>query len=217
MMTDKRVGALITAAGMSTRMGDFKPLLKLGPYSMIRQIVNNFIKADVTDIFVVTGYKSNEIMESLCDCNITFVYNEKYEETQMLDSVKLGLDVIRKRRIDKVLFCPCDVAAFKAETINTLLKSEGLIVVPEYVENDSKDCSCTAADNSAWKCTATGHPICIDTTIIPAILSYEGGEGLRGALNNTGIKICKVKVSDEGILLDADTKEDYEKMKIISR
>lgn len=199
-----RVGALITAAGLSTRMGDFKPILKLGSLSLIQQVVNNFINADVTDIIVVTGYKSNEVMKSLSGYNITFIYNEKYETTQMLDSVKLGLKAIEKLRVDRFLFCPCDVAAFKTETIDVLLKTEGLIVVPEYTKSNSKSGT-----------TTTGHPICIDSSLIPSILRYKGHDGLRGAINHTGISICRVEVSDEGILLDADTKEDYEKLKKI--
>ena len=58
----------------------------------------------------------------------------------------------------------------------------------------------------------SGHPISVHRELIPAILSYQGEEGLRGALNATGIPIQYVDVEDQGTLMDADTREDFEKL-----
>ena len=37
-----QTGALIVAAGKSSRMGDFKPMLQLGSISIAQRVINNF-------------------------------------------------------------------------------------------------------------------------------------------------------------------------------
>ena len=185
-----RVGAVITAAGMSTRMGDFKQLMKLGPHSLIEHVVDIFEQTHISEIVVVIGYRADEIMDALTNHNVTFVYNEGYENTQMLTSVKLGLKAIQDK-VDRVFFCPCDVAAFSVETVKRLADAEGLVLLPSYEGR-------------------TGHPICLASSLIPVILEYEGSEGLKGAINSIDITPVKIEVYDEGILKDADTMADYE-------
>ena len=50
-----RTGAVIVAAGMSSRMGEFKPLLQLGGLTFVQRVVSNFQQAKVFPIVVVTG------------------------------------------------------------------------------------------------------------------------------------------------------------------
>lgn len=54
-----------------------------------------------------------------------------------------------------------------------------------------------------------GHPIRIDSSLLPGILEYQGNHGLKGALDLLNVKPVKVYVEDEGAITDADTKEDY--------
>ena len=49
--------ALIVAAGMSSRMGDFKPLLNIGSISIAQRVVATFQQAGVEKIVMVTGVK----------------------------------------------------------------------------------------------------------------------------------------------------------------
>ena len=51
-----QTGALIVAAGKSSRMGDFKPMLQLGSISIAQRVINNFRQAGISKIVVVTGY-----------------------------------------------------------------------------------------------------------------------------------------------------------------
>ena len=188
-----RVGAVITAAGLSSRMGDFKQLMKIGPYSMIEHVIFNFKQAGIEDVVIVTGYKADKIIKSLAGYDVEFIYNNDFERTQMFDSVKLGLDYI-KDKVDRILFCPCDIVLFKPDTVRKIMKSDGSIVIPTH---EGK----------------TGHPISIDSKPIKDILGYSGNDGLRGAMRSTGACYTYVEVDDIGILMDADTDADYERLK----
>ena len=50
-----QTGALIVAAGKSSRMGDFKPMLQLGSISIAQRVINNFRQAGISKVVVVTG------------------------------------------------------------------------------------------------------------------------------------------------------------------
>ena len=86
-----RVAALITAAGLSSRMGQFKPMLNVGEMSVAQRVVSTFRQAGVDTVVMVTGHNA-DVLETHLDGNgIVFLRNEKYASTQMLDSIKIGL------------------------------------------------------------------------------------------------------------------------------
>lgn len=96
----------------------------------------------------------------------------------MLDSAKIGLRYL-KDRCDKVLFCPVDIPFFTDETVEKVLSRKAGIVI--------------------LRCAGKGgHPIVIDSALIPSILTYRGEEGLRGALKATGVPVQYVDVEDPG-------------------
>ncbi len=185
------VGAVITAAGMSKRMNDFKQLLKVGELSIAERVIRTFQAAGVQDIVMVTGYRAEELEKSLNRLGIVFLRNEAYETTEMFDSAKIGLSYL-KDRVDRVFFCPVDVPFFSEDTLKLELSLKERIVFPICHNR-------------------LGHPILFDGKLIPRILEYEGPRGLKGALESLGIKkVCYLPVSDEGVVIDTDTKEGLE-------
>ena len=44
------------------------------------------------------------------------------------------------------------------------------------------------------------------------ILTYRGGKGLRGAMDAWGEGVREIEVEDPGVLLDTNTKMDYESL-----
>lgn len=183
------IGAVIVAAGMSTRMKDFKQLMKIGDLTMAERVVVNFRRAGVKDIVMVTGYQAKKLEKELQHFGITFLRNEAYETTQMFDSAKMGLSYL-KNQCDRILFCPVDVPFFSDETVEKLLKQDGEIVFPICKEK-------------------IGHPIRIDSSLLPQILEYKGDGGLKGAIDSLDVEPVRLYVKDEGAITDADTEEDY--------
>lgn len=187
-----KTGALIVAAGMSTRMKQTKQLMKIGKYTMIEHIVRGFYEAGVEDVAVVTGYCAADIKNALEGYPVTFLYNENYVDSQMFDSVKIGLEYW-KDRCDRILFCPVDVPCFSVETVKELLTHKEDWIYP----------FCNGR---------IGHPILISASFIPSILGFTGDGGLKGALDSLGIDPVVMEVADAGSVMDADTPEDYEKL-----
>ena len=182
-------GALIVAAGLSSRMGDFKPMLSLGSISIAQRIIATFHKAGIERIAVVTGYRAVELERHLAGCGIVFLRNEDYAHTEMFDSVRIGLDYL-KDKCGKILFTPVDIPLFTAKTVRALLDADARLASPV----------CGGR---------TGHPILLGADLVPGILADDGRDGLRGALARSGVPMTAVPVDDPGILLDADTPKDY--------
>ena len=181
--------ALIVAAGMSSRMGDFKPLLNIGSISIAQRVVATFQQAGVDKIVMITGYNATLLERHLSGNGVVFLRNEDYQTTQMFDSVCIGLRYLRDK-CDRVLFTPVDIPLFTAATVRALLETDAPL-------------ACPAVDGE------TGHPTLIAASLIDRILSDPGDQGLRGALDRCGVELLLLPVEDRGVLHDADTPEDY--------
>lgn len=182
-------GALIVAAGMSKRMGDFKPMLNIGSISVAQRVVATLSQAGVSKIVMVTGYNAVMLERHLSGSGIIFLRNENYETTQMFDSVKLGLAYLQDK-CDNILFTPVDVPLFTAKTVKTIL-------------NSGADLACPVCQGKQ------GHPILIANRLIPEILEDCGEQGLKGAMDRCSTALLRIDVEDPGTIHDADTPEDF--------
>ena len=186
------IGALIVAAGMSRRMGEFKPMLSIGSISVAQRVIATLSQAGVSKIVMVTGYNATILERHLAGNGLIFLRNENYETTQMFDSVKIGLEYLYGK-CDKVLFTPVDVPLFTAKTVKTILDS--------------------GADLAAPFCEGRqGHPIVIANALIPEILKDRGEMGLNGAMDRCSTPLLRIDVEDFGTVHDADTPEDFSQL-----
>ena len=186
-----RTAGLIAAAGLSTRMGAFKPMLALGGETLLRRGLRTLLQAGAYPVAVITGRQADLLQASLADLPVECLYNPDYARCQMLDSVKLGLRWL-EGRCGRLLFTPGDVCLYGTETVEALLASRAPVCFPVYAGR-------------------RGHPTLISASLIPSILSYGGEGGLAGAL--AGVPGAEELPADApGVLLDADTPEDYRRM-----
>jgi len=186
------IGALIVAAGMSRRMGEFKPMLSIGSISVAQRVVATLSQSGVSKIVMVTGYNAVILERHLSGNGIIFLRNEEYETTQMFDSVKIGLRYLLGK-CDKVLFTPVDVPLFTARTVKTILDSGAPLACP----------MCEGKQ---------GHPILIANELIPEILADCGEQGLKGAMDRCSVPLLRIDVEDFGTIHDADTPEDFSEL-----
>ena len=184
-----QTAALIVAAGMSSRMGDFKPMLNIGSISIAQRVVATLQQSGVEKIVVVTGYNAVQLERHLAGLGIVFLRNEDFEHTQMFESACIGLRYLRDK-CDRLLFTPVDIPLFTAATVQTMLETDAPL-------------ACPGCDGRR------GHPILISSALIDAVLADSGKDGLRGALERCGAPMKEIPVRDRGVLHDADTPEDY--------
>lgn len=187
-----KTGAVIAAAGLSSRMGAFKPLLPLGESTLIGTVIAAFRRAGADPIVLVTGHRAGELEAHVAESGVRCIRNENYRATDMFASAAIGMAHIRSK-CDQFFFTPGDVPLFSDATLRALLACGAPLCKPV----------CGGRD---------GHPILIRCDLVDAILSGGGEGGLKGALNRCGAEMVSVPVDDEGILHDADTPEAYARL-----
>ena len=191
------IRALIPAAGLSRRMGDFKPLLSLRGKTLIENSVGSVLSGGAESAVVVTGRRADEVESVLRRAfgeRVRFVRNPGHAVTDMLRSVQLGAAALPP--CGAFFLLPGDMPAVAASTYAKLLAAwerEAASVIFPSIHG------------------RRAHPPLIDARLIPEILAYDGGGGLRGlwARHEEGIRT--VPVEDGGVWLDLDTPEDYQK------
>ena len=184
------IGAVVAAAGLSSRMGAFKPLLPFDGATVIERCLANLRAAGASAIVVVTGHRAAELEARLRGSGAVLVHNPRYAETQMFDSLCLGLRALPED-CRAILLTPGDVPLVKPETVRALLAAEAGFACPV----------CGGR---------RGHPVALDAAYRGALPAYDGEGGLRGAVTALGIPVTEVEVDDAGMPLDLDTPEDYQ-------
>lgn len=188
-----KTSAMILAAGEPGAMKVFRPLVYIGGKSMIRRIVDTLTAAGLNDILVVTGYREDAIRRHLQSSDVSFVRNRFYKDSEMQDSLLLGLEHLAPDW-GRVLIFPADVPMVETETVRTLLRQAAPIVRPVYHGEP-------------------GHPILIDRDTAERFSLYQGDGGLRGAIEEYGLSVRDVEVFDPAVLIDANTGEDISNLR----
>ncbi len=145
---------------------------------------------------VVTGRSSEELSEHIADLAVETVKNEDYAGTDMFHSACLGFARL-EGRCDQVFFMPGDVPLFSPYSVMDMLehmKASGTdVLIPSY---NGKN----------------GHPVLLSAAAVPALTSYRGPSGLRGAIKNYRGSKDVLSLPDQGLVMDADAPEDYAKL-----
>jgi CTP:molybdopterin cytidylyltransferase MocA len=174
-------------------MGAFKPLLPLGHTTVIGQGVETLQQAGAQTICVVTGREAERLAAFLKPMGVECVNNADFAVTDMFCSARMGMKML-EGRVDAFFFLPGDVPLFSLETLKAML---------EILER-------TACDVVQPACGGRrGHPILIRGAKIPELVSYGGDGGLRSAIASC-CRTEQMETEDRGVLLDADTPQDYE-------
>lgn len=187
------IAAIILAAGFSSRMGKFKPLLKLGTYTAIAHAVRCFLQAGIRDVRVVAGHQAEAVMEAVKPMGVRVVLNSRFEEG-MYSSVQAGVETLGPKARAFFLL-PADYPLVRTSTVEKILgcyRSGGKgIIYPTFQGR-------------------RGHPPLISMVYADEILKGPAPGGLQGLLSKYEHDALDVAVADEAVLLDMDIPEDYQ-------
>jgi len=190
------ISAIILAAGMSKRMGRPKQLLQLGNKPLIRIVVENVLASTVDEIIVVTGYQAGKVVEAIKDLPIKIIFNPDYRQGQGT-SLAVGVKQLDKSTEFFLVFM-CDQPLISPSTINT--------VIDEFRKRGSLALRPTYKD-------IPGHPVVFSSILSSNMEQLHEDEGARKVLEGLGARVDYFALQDEGIVIDIDTPESYERFK----
>ena len=175
-------------------MKQLKPLLPLGGATITDFVVSSFQSAAV-DVFLVVGYRQEEIKAGIKQRGFAIVYNPDYS-TGMLGSIQTGIRQL-SREYQAFFVLPVDIPLVRVSTIEKLKKAwimhPAKIIYPVY---DDK----------------RGHPPLIPGSLITGILEWKQEGGLKAFLKSHEDIAREITVTDKNILFDIDTLEDYKEL-----
>jgi molybdenum cofactor cytidylyltransferase len=191
------VPALILAGGASTRMGSSKALLTVDGETFVSRLVRIARSGGAADVVVVTGTHDPEIREALGHLPGTTVRIVRNPEPAggQIASLVTGLDVVDRPGVSAVLVMLVDHPFVSEATVAALLAAwrhtRPPVVRPRYEGR-------------------AGHPVLFDRAAF-RWLRAAPQNGARGVVRHFGPAAAEIDVDDEGVRLDIDTVEDYQR------
>ena len=115
------VGALILAAGRSSRMGNENKLLAdMGGMPMVARVARAALVSRARPVAVVTGHGADNVRAALANLAVEFVHNPDYARG-MSTSLKAGIEALRKTGVAGALVLLGDMPRITATTIDSLV------------------------------------------------------------------------------------------------
>lgn len=187
------ITALVLAAGLSTRMGQSKPLLPFGGRTVIEHIVSVLSGCSVDETLVITGHAGDAVADCLENWPVRTVYNPLYKTGEMLSSIKAGLQSLAAGTEAALIVLgdqPGMEAAVVEEVNLAYRQGQGSLIIPSY---DMR----------------RGHPILIARKHWREILDLSADQTLREFLRVCHQDIAYVEVATASVLRDMDVMADY--------
>ncbi|MBI4858214.1 MAG: NTP transferase domain-containing protein [Acetobacterium woodii] len=192
-MKKNKFAAIIIAAGFSSRMDGFKPLLKFGNETAVEKVVNTYQQAGVNEIILVLGHRAEEITPYFKHLPIKWVINENFKQG-MYTSIIKGVSQLSEA-VDAFFIHPVDIPLVKPQSI------EGLM---NFFEKTEKGIMYPCFSNKR------GHPPLIHSRYQNLIIANQEDGGLKNLLEKYEVDALNLPLADQSILMDMDTRLDYE-------
>lgn len=193
-MKTSRFTVIILAAGLSSRMNGFKPLLPIGGKTVIEHTIEIFTKNGINDIRVITGHRAFDVKKALSSSDVTIVENPDYQ-SGMYSSVKTGVKSIINQPIDAFFIIPADICLVRPLTVKWLItaydKYPGKIIHPCFEGT-------------------RGHPPLIPIVLARKILDNDPEGGLKTILDQHNNMAMDIQVPDQHVLLNMNCQKDYQ-------
>ncbi|MDE2629391.1 MAG: nucleotidyltransferase family protein [Alphaproteobacteria bacterium] len=187
-----RIGAVVLAAGLSSRMGANKLLLPFRGKPLIRLAVEAAAASRATTVVVVTGNNAEKVKAAVSDLLVKFVENKDYTKG-LSGSLKCGL---------RTLPSTCEGVAILLGDMP--LVTSGLLDRMIAVFDPGQGCAIVVPVRHGRR----GNPVLWARQFFPEMLALEGDAGAKGLMSVHHGQVYELEAGDDGPLFDVDTPEN---------
>jgi molybdenum cofactor cytidylyltransferase len=192
----QKIGAVILAAGESSRFGRPKQLVQFRGKSLVRRVVDAAKDANCSAIVVVLGSRRDQIERELKETDAIVAENEDWRRG-IGSSIRVGLEsaVNQAPDIEAIVLLTCDQPFLKTDTIERLIamyeKTKKAIVASSYSET-------------------LGVPALFDRSCFQELLALDDETGAKAIILSNRERVAELLFLEGKI--DIDTVADYEKL-----
>jgi molybdenum cofactor cytidylyltransferase len=188
-----KVGAVILAAGGSSRFGEPKQLLTFHGETLVRRAVRVATEAGCSPVVVVVGESGPAIREELRETSVVVVENPKWQRG-LGTSIRTGVDYLTDST-DAVVLLTCD---------QPLLDST---IVADLVAQHERTGKPIVASRYA---NTLGVPALFDRSCFDDLLALPDESGAKSLIAARPNDIASIAFEDGAI--DIDTREDFQRL-----
>lgn len=182
------VGAIVLAAGQSTRMGGPNKLLALFDGTpLVRRVAEAALSSRVQSVAVVTGHQADRVEAALEGLDLTRVANPLYSNG-LATSLKAGVSALSPD-CGGALVMLGDMPEIRPRDLDTLIS--------RFVAGGGTQIVRATHDGQR------GNPVILPRSVFPEIARLEGDTGARHIVENAGIDIVDVEIGT-GAGVDVD-------------
>jgi molybdenum cofactor cytidylyltransferase len=190
------IGAIVLAAGASSRFGTNKLLLPFDGSSVVNTVMRAVCATDLAYRVVVTGFANEAVRGAIHqDCRYVVAHNADHLRGEMLSSVKCGLAQLQAQPIDAALIVMGDMPLVRVDLLNRVIGASRAsakdIVAPRYAGE-------------------RGHPVLIARKYWSEILALPSEGNPREVLRRYPDALLLLDTDDVGVVQDVDTREKYD-------
>jgi molybdenum cofactor cytidylyltransferase len=192
---ERKVAAIVLAAGRSTRMGGPNKLLaELSAKKLVRIVTEQALASKAAEVIVVTGHQAELVEQALSGLDVRFVRNPDFAGG-LASSVKAGIAAVSEHA-DGAVVCLGDMPLVSSGLLDRLIDTfepdrGNLIVVP-------------VADGRR------GNPVLWSRRFFKELMTLDGDIGARHLIAKHAEAVAEVAVEGNGAFLDIDTPQALE-------
>ena len=196
MILFRMTGAVILAAGGSSRFGQPKQLLPFRGNTLVRTIVNAACEAGCSPVVVVVGGDGEKIHPELAHAKVMEVRNANWQRG-IGSSIRSGVQALTDHApdVEAILLLVCDQPAVNARVI------EALIAMHETTKKE------IVASSYA---DTVGVPALFNRSFFERLLSLGDEAGAKSIILQNPERVAQFPFPEGAI--DIDTWEDWEKL-----
>jgi molybdenum cofactor cytidylyltransferase len=187
------VGAVVLAAGASSRLGQPKQLLDYHGKPFVRQITETALAAGLSPVVVVTGAHAEAVSDAVAGLPVSLCHNPAWSQGQST-SIRAGLQALPPS-IGAAFFLLSDQPQVSVPVLQALRKRHRLDLSPVIAP-------CIRGRRA--------NPVLFDRSTFPDLMKLKGDIGGR-AIFETYPPVC-LPWQDETLLMDVDTPQDYQEL-----
>ena len=189
-----KIGGLLLAAGLSSRMGEPKPLLEWNGKSLIEFHIDILNSLNIKPT-IVLGFCSEKIIRKIRNYDVDIIVNSNYKSGKTSSIIK-GLGAIPK--VDDILLMSIDQPRPKY-ILEQLIKNHFLsgkeITIPKFILEDGS--------------LRGGHPVILSSKILDEMNKFISKEKTIKDFILSNNSVNEVIFEDPLIKLDLNNKLDY--------
>lgn len=185
-------GAIILAAGASTRMGRSKQLLKIDGQTLLKKTVSTVLSAGVNHTVVVLGANAAEHEKEINDLPVSIIINPNWK-LGIGSSIKAGVKELTRTKLDGFFILVCDQPFLTKNHLAELIK-----------KHQSSGCAIVASQYAA----TIGVPALFSSELISTLLELNHEEGAKQVIK----KNIHLTIPFDKGEIDLDTWSDYQNL-----